>query len=138
MVPPFHMPGMTPPFPPPSMTPPVILGSTPVPPSLSVTPIPIPGQLAVPPPLSLPNPALAQTNPDLKKKTVLKYSEPNFSPDEVRSRHPKYYVAKDTVTSAPGSKTDAALAQVAPEAGTAATAPDEARGKKRARAEDFL
>jgi hypothetical protein len=87
----------------------------------------------VPPPLSLPNPALAQTNPDLKKKTLLKYSEPNFSPDEVRSRHLKYYVAKDMVTSAPGSKTDAAHAQVALEA-----APEEVRGKKRARAEDFL
>ena len=58
--------------------------------------------------------------------------------DEVRSRHLKYYVAKDMVTSAPGSKTDAAHAQVAPEAGTATTAPEEARGKKRARAEDFL
>ena len=59
--------------------------------------------------------------------------------DEVRSRHPKYYVAKDTVTSIPGPKTDTAPAQVPPEAGTtAATTPDEARGKKRARAEDFL
>lgn len=80
MVPPFPPPGVTPPFPPPSMTPPVFLGSTPVPSSLSVTPTPIPSQPTVPPPLSLPNPALAQTNPDLKKKTVLKYSEPNFSP----------------------------------------------------------
>jgi hypothetical protein len=33
-----------------------------------------------PPPLMLPDPSLAQTNPDLKKKTVLKYPEPNFSP----------------------------------------------------------
>ena len=57
--------------------------------------------------------------------------------DEVRSRHPKYYVAKDMVTSTPGSKTDAAPAQVAPEAAAVIT-PDEARGKKRARAEDFL
>lgn len=84
MVPPFPggfpLPGVTPPFPPPSMTPPVISGSTPVPPSISVTPTPVAGQPTVPPPLSLPNPALAQTNPDLKKKTVLKYSEPNFSP----------------------------------------------------------
>ncbi|KAH8995411.1 hypothetical protein EDB92DRAFT_202765 [Lactarius akahatsu] len=136
MVPPFPPPGVTPPFLPPSMTPPVIPGSTPVPPSLSVTPTPILGQPIAPPPLSLPNPTLAQTNPDLKKKTMLKYSEPNFSPDEVRSRHPKYYVAKDTVTSAPGSKTDAALAQVASETGI--FVPEEARGKKRARAEDFL
>ena len=76
----FPPPGMTPPFPPPSMTPPVMPGSTPVPPSLSATPTPVPGQPIAPPPLSLPNPSLAQTNPDLKKKTVLKYSEPNFSP----------------------------------------------------------
>ena len=80
MVPSFSPPGVTPPFPLPSMTPPVIPGSTPVPPSLSVTPTPIPGQPIAPPPLSLPNPSLAQTNPDLKKKTLLKYSEPNFSP----------------------------------------------------------
>ncbi|KAI9449894.1 hypothetical protein BJY52DRAFT_212799 [Lactarius psammicola] len=86
------------PFPTPS-TPHVILGSTPVPPSLSVTPTPIPDQPTVPPPLSLSNPAFARTNPDVKK-TVLQYSEPNFS-------------------------------AVAPEAGTTATAPEEARGKKR-------
>jgi len=86
----------------------------------------------------LPNPTLAQSNPELKKKTELKYSEPNFSPDEVRSRHPKYYFAKDTLASAPEAKTDAPPAQVAPEAGVAAAAPEEARGKKRARAEDFL
>ncbi|KAI0263413.1 hypothetical protein BC834DRAFT_924937 [Gloeopeniophorella convolvens] len=139
MVPPFPPPGVTPPFPPPSASPPVFSGSTPVPPSLSVTPAPAPGGPATPPPLTLPNPALAQTNPELKKKTVLKYSEPNFCPDEVRSRHPKYYVAKDTLASAPGAKTDAAAAQVAPEAGAAgAASTEEMRGKKRARAEDFL
>jgi len=86
----------------------------------------------------LPNPSLAQTNPELKKKTVLKYAEPNFSPDEVRARHPKYYFAKDILASAPEAKTDAAPAQVAPEAEAAAAAPEESRGKKRARAEDFL
>ena len=90
MIPPFpRPPGMVPPFPPlgvtpplhhPSVTPPMIPGSTPVPPSLSVTPAPVPNQSTAPPPLTLPNPTLAQTNPDLKKKTVLKYSEPNFSP----------------------------------------------------------
>ncbi|KAH9955223.1 hypothetical protein BC827DRAFT_1237812 [Russula dissimulans] len=138
MVPPFPPPGITPPFPPPSMTPPVIPGSTPVPPSSSVTPTPVSGQPVAPPPLTLPNPSLAQTNPELKKKTVLKYAEPNFSPDEVRARHPKYYFAKDILASAPEAKTDAAPAQVAPEAEAAAAAPEESRGKKRARAEDFL
>lgn len=42
------------------------------------------------------------------------------------------------VVSAPEAKTDGALAQDAPEAGAVAVAPEEARGKKRARAEDFL
>jgi len=138
MVLPFPPPGVTPPFPHPSMTPPMIPGSTPVPPSSSATPIPVSGQLAAPPPLTLPNPSLAQTNPELKKKTVLKYSEPNFSPDEVRSRHSKYYFAKDMLASAPEAKTDAAPAQVVPNAGAVTAAPEEARGKKRARAEDFL
>ncbi|KAI0306268.1 hypothetical protein B0F90DRAFT_1808024 [Multifurca ochricompacta] len=133
MLSPFPPHGITPPFPLPSMTPPVIPSSTPAPPSLSVTPTPVPGQPTIPPPLTLPNPALAQTNPELKKRTVLKYSEPNFSPDEVRGRHPKYYVAKDTSSSTPEAKADAA-----PEAGAAVAAPEEARGKKRARAEDFL
>jgi hypothetical protein len=41
------------------------------------------------------------------------------------------------LVSAPEAKTDAALAQDAPEVGAIA-APEEARGKKRARAEDFL
>jgi hypothetical protein len=112
-----------------------------------------------PPPLTLPDPSLAQTNPELKKKTVLKYPEPNFSPvssdvvflsacvmiliilqlkDEVRARHPKYYFAKGVIVSAREAKTDGALAQDAPEAGVVAVAPEEARGKKRARAEDFL
>jgi len=43
------------------------------------------------------------------------------------------------LASAPEAKTDAAPAQVVPDAGAAAVAaPEEARGKKRARAEDFL
>lgn len=33
-----------------------------------------------PPQLVLPNPALAQTNPEMKKKTELKYTDANFSP----------------------------------------------------------
>jgi hypothetical protein len=42
------------------------------------------------------------------------------------------------IMSAPEAKTDGALAQDAPEAGAVGVAPEEARGKKRARAEDFL
>ena len=42
------------------------------------------------------------------------------------------------LASAPEAKTDAAPAQVVPDAGAAVTVPEEARGKKRARAEDFL
>jgi len=81
---------------------------------------------------------LGHENPELKKKTMLKYSEPNFSPDEVRARHPKYYFAKDMLASAPEAKTDAAPAQVVSDVGAVPAAPEEGRGKKRARAEDFL
>jgi hypothetical protein len=42
------------------------------------------------------------------------------------------------LASAPEAKTDAAPAQVVADAGMTAVAPEEARGKKRARAEDFL
>jgi hypothetical protein len=42
------------------------------------------------------------------------------------------------LASVPEAKTDAAPAQIAPEAEVVAAAPEEARGKKRARAEDFL
>jgi hypothetical protein len=42
------------------------------------------------------------------------------------------------LVSAPEAKTNAALAQDAPEIGAVGVAPEEARGKKRARAEDFL
>jgi hypothetical protein len=42
------------------------------------------------------------------------------------------------LVSASEGMTDAALAQDAPEVGAIAVAPEEARGKKRARAEDFL
>ncbi|KAF7976522.1 hypothetical protein HWV62_6343 [Athelia sp. TMB] len=83
--------------------------------------------------LVLPNPALRQIIPDLKKKMDLKYADANFSPvcllsstatstlthvdfvqDEKRGRSSKYYVAP----SAPPS--------------------DEPRGLKRARAEDLF
>ena len=160
--PPFPPPpGMSPPGMPNTGTPPIIPGATPRPPSAAATPF-TPGGYASPPTfvpqsqqpqqqhqtsapqLTLPDPSLAQTNPDLKKKTDLKWSDANFSPvslprarllnrtdiqlqEERRAVHPKYYFAKDTPTSAPETKTDGA--QVSQE---------ESRGKKRARAEDFL
>ncbi|KAI1791736.1 hypothetical protein LXA43DRAFT_1094346 [Ganoderma leucocontextum] len=75
----------------------------------------------VPPtPLVLPNPSLAQVNPTFKKDTVLKWSDANFSPEETRSRNPKYFFpvsADGPVPNVPA---------------------EEMRGKKRARAEDFL
>ncbi|KAF9463178.1 hypothetical protein BDZ94DRAFT_1361627 [Collybia nuda] len=66
---------------------------------------------------TLPNPALAQINPVIKKKTVLKYEDANFSPEEHRVFFPRYYVPRLVDTSQPS---------------------EESRGKKRARAEDFL
>ena len=93
----------------------------------------------VPPtPLVLPNPSLAQVNPTFKKDTVLKWSDPNFSPvslydcshsllynsrlsqEEKRSRHPKYFFPVSTDGPVPN------------------VPAEEMRGKKRARAEDFL
>jgi hypothetical protein len=83
---------------------------------------------------------LAQTNPAFKKKTLLKYPDANFSPvsldllfvrlsltimtsqDEKRSRHEKYYFRPTDVGNV--------LTSSAP--------VEESRGKKRARAEDFL
>jgi len=61
--------------------------------------------------------SLKQVLPDFKKPTKLHYTDPNFSPEEKRSRDPKYYVKKESVPAA---------------------ATEETRGKKRARAEDFL
>lgn len=133
------------PFPPPNFVPGQGMHSPfpPVPPSGSITPatpasaVPTPPS-SVPPTtqvqrqLVLPNPALSQTLPPFKKETDLKYKDPNFSPvclymlldisvfslylkEERRACHPKYLVPKPT---------DAAT--------------EESRGKKRARAEDFL
>lgn len=114
---------------------PPVLGMSPQP-----TIPPTPNPVAPPPPSSssqlqgqlvLPNPALKQTNPDVKKKMVLKYEDANFSSvclffcvvsfqlssdfamlqDEKRARSAQYYVV-------PGSE-----------------AP---RGTKRARAEDLF
>ncbi|KZP29170.1 hypothetical protein FIBSPDRAFT_226312 [Athelia psychrophila] len=64
--------------------------------------------------LVLPNPALRQIIPDLKKKMELKYGDANFSPDEKRGRSSTYYVP-------PGPPPT-----------------DEPRGTKRARAEDLF
>ncbi|KAI0316340.1 hypothetical protein OF83DRAFT_1060514, partial [Amylostereum chailletii] len=135
--PPFP-PGASPPFAPPSASPPPFIpGTTPMPPSASVTPnLPhgatpnfVPQQAGTSGPrLTLPNPALEQTNPDVKKKTDLKYPDPNFSPEEKRAIHPRYYFAKDQIASAAETKTDAA--QV--------SSNEESKGKKRARAEDLF
>jgi hypothetical protein len=90
------------------------------------------------PVLTLPNPSLAQSNAEFKKPTDLKVKDPNFSPvccfillylrlllmeifilqDEHRAIHAKYFCAE------PGDGPPAPL--------------EESRGKKRARAEDFL
>ncbi|KAF9481922.1 hypothetical protein BDN70DRAFT_930463 [Pholiota conissans] len=69
------------------------------------------------PVLTLPNPSLSQTNAEFKKPTDLKFKDANFSPDEHRAIHPKYFIAK--LDESPSSQ-------------------EESRGKKRARAEDFL
>jgi hypothetical protein len=70
------------------------------------------------PVLTLPNPSLAQSNAEFKKPTHLKVKDPNFSPDEHRAIHAKYFCSD------PGDGPPAPL--------------EESRGKKRARAEDFL
>jgi hypothetical protein len=132
-IPPGFPPGMRPPFPPPPFVP----GGPPPPPNFvpaagspvpalpmnSSPPAPVgfqsqspmsmpPQQGGTPTPvtqLSLPVPSLAQINPEFKKPTALKYTEPNFSPNEARAIDPRYQVS----------------------------AGDDSR-KKRARAEDFL
>ncbi|TBU53405.1 hypothetical protein BD310DRAFT_938128 [Dichomitus squalens] len=157
--PPFFPPGMPPPgiplpgfSPPPGVVPPGVV--PPMPGASSISPPGVPGAPAppgapnfvpstappvqatpptqhqqqqqqsastVPPtPLVLPNPSLAQVNPTFKKDTVLKWSDPNFSPEERRSRHPKYFFPVSTDGPVPN------------------VPAEEMRGKKRARAEDFL
>ncbi|KAG5644857.1 hypothetical protein DXG03_007587 [Asterophora parasitica] len=115
-------PGVGSPFPPPlGLAPP----RAPPTPTSQQTPTPGPGPQTPELPqgqqkaegqLVLPNPALAQTNPSFKKATVLKYDDANFSPEERRAIHPKYYIPK-------------------PVEGVAA---DASRGTKRKKAEDFL
>jgi len=151
MLPPGMLPpGVRPPFPPPPhfvppggsvALPPTFVPATAVPaiphvsnvPSLSTSagvtpslgaPTPAPAEL------KLPDPSLAQTLPPFKKPTELKWSDPNFSPDERRSVNPKYYFPKNNANQSPGF--------TAPPSSTGAPPIEEMRGKKRARAEDFL
>ncbi|KAF9069219.1 hypothetical protein BDP27DRAFT_1222886 [Rhodocollybia butyracea] len=99
------------------------LATSPPPPSMSVTPTPTHAstlEQSQPQPSepTLPNNAPKQTNPPFKKPTELKYQDANFSPAKVRAFCSKYRfkVASDPT----------------------ASQNDESRGKKRARAEDFL
>ncbi|KAJ3801793.1 hypothetical protein GGU11DRAFT_813826 [Lentinula aff. detonsa] len=91
------------------------------PPSTSVTPI-LPPAAEQPSQHTLPNPSLKQTNPPFKKPTELKYQDANFCPasifnkEEIRAYSPKYRPSTEAVSSQ----------------------GEEFRGKKRARAEDFL
>jgi len=92
-------------------------------------PVPPTGSVSVqtqPPPLVLPNAALEQKYTPFKKKTELKYADANFSPEEKRAHTTTYYFAKESTNTA---SSPSAIANLAPE---------EMRGKKRARAEDFL
>ncbi|KAI8982940.1 hypothetical protein BD414DRAFT_516064 [Trametes punicea] len=113
--------------PPPSGAPgaPVPAAGAPTAPAQNALPTNVqqPTSTAPPPPLVLPNPSLAQVNPPFKKGTVLKWDDPNFSPEEKRSRHPKYHFSLQN------DKADGPVPNVPAE---------EMRGKKRARAEDFL
>jgi hypothetical protein len=127
-------PGLAPPpqfVPASTNTPPVPIASTTTPTHSASTPTP---SSAIPP-LQLPDESLKQILPGFKKPTKLHYTEPNFSPvsplvnlnyfyflmlepqEEKRSRDPKYYF-KENAPTVPST--------------------EETRGKKRARAEDFL
>ncbi|KXN93325.1 hypothetical protein AN958_00249, partial [Leucoagaricus sp. SymC.cos] len=86
-----------------------------------------------PPQLTLPNPALKQTLPEFKKPTELKWTDANFSPEEHRAIYPKYYYVKTNGAAGPGGSGGTVAVTV-----SSGPAPDEPRGKKRARAEDFL
>jgi len=116
-VPPFAPPGAFPPGPPLNVQAPAQSQLPPFPPQPPAqvkadTPAPLRPQLV------LPNPALSQENPAFKKATSLKWSDPNFSPEEHRAIHPRYLVDKENLG--------------------ADSASDEPRGKKRKKAEDFL
>ncbi|KAG1865243.1 hypothetical protein C8R48DRAFT_672503 [Suillus tomentosus] len=134
--PPFPPGSVRPPFPPPpsfvpagsaSPFPPVTPGiGSGAPPPPSAAAMGPPAATAAPPPLTLPNSALEQKYAPFKKPTELKYANPNFSPEEKRAHTKKYYVARDS-TNMPLSGID-----------SSALSAEETRGKKRARAEDFL
>ncbi|KAJ6520901.1 hypothetical protein DFH09DRAFT_1098140 [Mycena vulgaris] len=129
-------PGARPPQPPrpvPSFVPAATAqgGAQPAEPPSSQTPtpghgssLPTPEQPSQPPRPTLPHPSKIQTNPEAKKNMVLIGNEdehgvggdPNFSVEEKRAFHPKYFVPRP----------------LPPPENT------ESRGKKRARAEDFL
>ncbi|KAK1224065.1 hypothetical protein PQX77_008395 [Marasmius sp. AFHP31] len=104
--------------PPPVQFPPANF-ATPTPPPVPSMPPNLPpdssGQVSSSQP-TLPKPELKQTNPPFKKPTELKYQDPNFSPEEQRAHHSKYrFIGGPSIEGA-----------------------EESRGKKRARAEDFL
>lgn len=103
-------PGITPP--PASVTPQTPTVSTPI--STVQHSRPPANVTPVRPPL--PNADLKQENPEMKKGQLLKYSDANYSPEESRAYDSKYYF------SPPQDH----------------RAPEDTRGKKRARAEDFL
>lgn len=123
VLPPGMAPGLAPPPPPPpsaaARPPPTFVPqqATAAVPS-AITTNPQPSSLAPsgqhPRQPTLPDPKFEQTNPPFKKPTELKYDDANFSPEELRAYHDKYYFD-------PSSQPD-----------------DGPRGKKRARAEDFL
>jgi len=111
-------------MPPPAAPPQSQLQTTP---PIQSQPNEVPGRLGTPrregqvrkPVLTLPNPSLAQTNAEFKKSTDLKVKDANFSPDEHRAIHARYFFYSE-----PGEGPSAPV--------------EETRGKKRARAEDFL
>lgn len=109
--------GAAPPFPPPIPTNGSMASITSASSSVPATPPPPTPSSSTPQMPVLPVPALKQILPPFKKETDLKFQDPNFSPDELRAYNSKYYVAKSTDKAQQG---------------------EESRGKKRARAEDFL
>ncbi|KLO07335.1 hypothetical protein SCHPADRAFT_917273 [Schizopora paradoxa] len=101
---------------PPGISPPPA-STTPQTPSVSTpTPSSRPPANVTPTRPPLPNPARKQENPEMKKGQVLKYNDANYSPEENRAYDPKYYFSPTQDQ----------------------RAPEDTRGKKRARAEDFL
>ncbi|TFK20021.1 hypothetical protein FA15DRAFT_682714 [Coprinopsis marcescibilis] len=95
-------------------------------------------------PLRLPNPALKQFNPEFKKATQLKWNDANFSPEERRANDPKYFFDKTNAANLANSNTNnntsssGSVANSGNENQSQDVGGEEHRGKKRARAEDFL